>query len=940
MDITACIQSVIEDEVWTLPAMTEENRDILVRRLKDKANEYWYRDPRVSYKLGTAIYEIGRTYNDKSAQALGLMAQGDAIKHYRSPQEAWDVLEAAGTLFQSAGNAVGWARTRIGMAGICLDVGKLTFIEEDVARARVVLQAVPPPESYIYLLNLENNVAVTYDHLGDFHTAMTYYARALALADALAADYPNQGERDIAMLLLNIGYAHEGFGRLSEALAAYERAYHIYQAREDAVGAATAQLNIGVVKAASGQYRQALNLLHEAEAKFLLLRGAALGLVWYDMVEAHQALNQLQEAYQRATSAVAHLEADGSRYLLARLLVLLGSCAAETGRFEEAQKALERAETLFHDFTTSLTNAAAWQAKITLQKARIEYRLEHYETALALAQTALDYFEAHNQQTHYAQTLVLMAEAAFDLQRLAETEAAAHTILTIAAENDLPTLRYSGHLLLGLVFEQRGDRLTAMHCYETAAAVVDALHPYLPITLRSTFLQDKQEARQRLIQLHLHARDFEKAFIALEQAKGQLWLTHLLQQPWLLPQERGLYDDFMRLREQHHWYYRVTHDEEFRQRQGKALSVEDTRAVYLACEQQMRAITHRLFLNSREPYPLDSPSIEDIQAHLNAADAMIVFYQSVHELGAFILTPHSLTYQALPDSRDAADQIKALRTHLQNTIHGGNPLPRAFLRTSQSVYKALIAPLMPHLSRAQRLFIVPYGPLHHLPFNLLHDGQGYLIERVELVLLPTSNLLARPAPRRKPGAVVLGCTQTWQGETLKYTLDEARMVQQQMGGACYLKEEATARVLEQPPAQVLHIAAHAEFREDQPEFSFVLLGDGQLYTTDLLQYDLSYELVVLSACETGRAHVSPIDDLVGLGRSLLFAGAGALVVSLWPTNDALTYDLMAAFYHHLKAGCTKSAALRQAQLEILPAANPALWGAFQLIGSADELSST
>ncbi len=141
--------------------------------------------------------------------------------------------------------------------------------------------------------------------------------------------------------------------------------------------------------------------------------------------------------------------------------------------------------------------------------------------------------------------------------------------------------------------------------------------------------------------------------------------------------------------------------------------------------------------------------------------------------------------------------------------------------------------------------------------------------------------------------------------------------------------------------QILHVATHGQHRLDQPDLSFLQLADGQLYADDVLQHDLSYELVTLSACETGRARVMASDDLIGIGRSFLFAGAGALVSSLWHVGDQATLGLMERMYAALYAGASKSAALQQAQMSILAEnreLHPAFWGAFQLVGNADPLS--
>ena len=110
----------------------------------------------------------------------------------------------------------------------------------------------------------------------------------------------------------------------------------------------------------------------------------------------------------------------------------------------------------------------------------------------------------------------------------------------------------------------------------------------------------------------------------------------------------------------------------------------------------------------------------------------------------------------------------------------------------------------------------------------------------------------------------------------------------------------------------------------------------------MLQQDLSYELVTLSACETGRAQVAADEELIGIGRGLLYAGAGALLLSMWQVADSSTVALMDKLYRALRQGKSKAASLREAQKFFLaesPELHPAFWGAFQLIGDAGPLST-
>jgi CHAT domain-containing protein len=259
-------------------------------------------------------------------------------------------------------------------------------------------------------------------------------------------------------------------------------------------------------------------------------------------------------------------------------------------------------------------------------------------------------------------------------------------------------------------------------------------------------------------------------------------------------------------------------------------------------------------------------------------------------------------------------------------------------RILKRLHSLLLEPLQLEQYHARKLIIVPYGGLHYLPFHLLYNGSAYLIEKYDVVALPAAGLTTRPAPQRKTGALVLA--HSWDGR-LPHTLAEAQVVRRLFGGDIYTGESATRAVLQASPVQILHIATHGEHRLDQPDLSYLQLADGQLYADDTLQQDMSYELVTLSACETGRANVAASDELIGLGRGFLYAGAGALLVSLWQVADTSTLDFMECMYNALQQGASKSAAIRQAQHVMLHeerSLHPAFWGAFQLIGNDSPLS--
>lgn len=213
-------------------------------------------------------------------------------------------------------------------------------------------------------------------------------------------------------------------------------------------------------------------------------------------------------------------------------------------------------------------------------------------------------------------------------------------------------------------------------------------------------------------------------------------------------------------------------------------------------------------------------------------------------------------------------------------LYGADGLQRHVDTHLQRLYELLIKPL--GLEAEERLTIIPYGPLHDVPFAALYDGEHYLLDKIQVSLAPSAAvyLHCKRKEARFDGPLLTFGVPV---EDIPAVKDEIAAVAALFEGSrTFLGDEASLAAFFEhaPEANLLHLATHGVHRPDNPTFSGLRMGDGWLAGRDLYGSRLRASLVVLSACDTGRAEGSGGDEQFGLARAFLFAGAPSLVASL------------------------------------------------------------
>lgn len=268
--------------------------------------------------------------------------------------------------------------------------------------------------------------------------------------------------------------------------------------------------------------------------------------------------------------------------------------------------------------------------------------------------------------------------------------------------------------------------------------------------------------------------------------------------------------------------------------------------------------------------------------------------------------------------------------------HAGQRLERVH-RLLAGLHDDLVAPWRAAVAGATQLVLLPHRALHAIPFAALASAGPALGEAFELVQAPSLAAwlhCMQLAPRPTGPALALGAGSAW----LPGVADEARAVAALHGPDARLLVDDTATLArwrsEAPGAAVLHLACHARARPDNPAFSALQLADGALTLAEVSATRLRAGLVVLSACDTMISRLAPGDEVLGLARGFLLAGARTVVATLWSVPDDTTAGLMADLHAACARGEAPAAALRAARLRLAARQpHPFHWAPFVVYGA-------
>jgi CHAT domain-containing protein/Flp pilus assembly protein TadD len=500
-----------------------------------------------------------------------------------------------------------------------------------------------------------------------------------------------------------------------------------------------------------------------------------------------------------------------------------------------------------------------------------------------------------------------------------------------SAKNNLPQIEYLCLVSLGEITKNEKFLIEAVKLIENSRTMLSAEE------LRTSFVSDKLLPYNELIKLCLRRQDFPEALVWSERSRSRTLLETMQTGTSNQSDDKQL----TRLREELNWFYGRLYRES-----GSGLDVRKEKTklretINLREKEYAEKLRRRQISENTEFDEITGFSLANLQENLGET-TLIEYISADEKISAFVISQNKIEFfQDIADEREVNReteqfifQIKTARFRHKLSPENQKTAFTRMLGHSNKLYDLLIRPFSQSI-KTDNLTIIPTKFLHYLPFQALHNGDNYLIETAEISYSPSASIWLSCLKRyfNVPDSALLIGVSDEQTPLIKTEIEILGKLFKK--SIKLVNEDATLENLHKnlPDTNVLHLACHGKFRHDNPSFSSLRLFNENLSVNDTRNLDLKNKLVVLSACETGLNKIVAGEELIGLARGFLSAGASSLVLSLWAVNDTATLDLMREFYRNLPKSSNPKKSLQAAQIKLLKKnPHPYFWSPFILVG--------
>jgi len=891
--------------------------------------------------LAEAAILIGERLKRKDALALSLRAKANALVYSsRDNRAATELHERAFQLYESLGDWKEAGRTLSTSIQPLILLGEYDQAFRAADRAREIFTRLDDQRR---LARLEINVGNIYHRQDRFEESISHYESAY---EGMLAYQDVEG---IAVVLSNMAVCLISLNDFPRSLATYQRARSFCSQHNMPLLVAQADYNIAYLYYLRGEYSRAIEALYAARRACEVTGDAYhLALCHLDLSDIYLELNLSEEAREMAHEGFLRFEKLGMGYEAAKTLANEATAYGQQGKTLQALERFAKAREIF-----VREDNLVWPWLIDLYQGLLLFQEGRYFEARRLCNSAAEFFDQSALSGKAVMARLLLAQIALQVEDLALADEETRAAVRKLSGLQTPVLTYQARFLQGEIARARGERQAAHSAYVEARKALETLRSRLQgEELKISFVKNRMQVYEALVSLYLSGGDAgtstEEAFACIEAAKSRNMIEMIFQSGQSLPLGETGQSDLVRrirdLREELNWYYHRIELEQLRPEAKSREKLENLQEIAQSREKELLRTLRELPAHERENATLETPadfSLKKLQATFPENATLVEYFIAGEQLVAAVISRGSARILPVTMLSRVAHLLQLLRFQVSKFRMGHDYVRRfeaPLLRATQShlelLYSELIAPLRMFF-QGNHLIFVPHGPLHFLPFHALKSGDEYLCDSFTVSYAPSAtvfSLCQQKASSEAPGSLVLGIAD----ERAPQILDEVRSVSSLLpSSSLYLGEQATSSLLREKGAEsgLLHIATHGMYRQDNPMFSGIRLGDGYLNLYDLYQMKLHARLVTLSGCATGMNFVAAGDELLGLQRGLFCAGATTLLLSLWDVHDESTAQLMGHFYRHYIQSADMPGALQHAMRELREnKPHPFYWAPFVLVG--------
>lgn len=901
-------------------------------------------DLKKAQKLAESAVTIANRLADAESQAYALRAKANSLWFLGENREASALHRQAVQLFKLADRPIEVGRT---LSSSIQSLILLGDYDRAYSAAKEAQKIFADAGETLRLARLDINVGNIFHRQDRFREALSHYRRAYS---RLVFDEDQEG---IIACLHNIAVCLIMVNDYEGAQGTYEKLREFCARRNVPLALAQAEYNIAYMHYLRGSYASALDMLRKArELAQRVGDSYHAALCHLDLAEIYLEINLHQDAIELAQQAFAQFDQLDIKYEAAKALCYQAIALAQQGKVFRALELFERARAIFIKEKNHV-----WPSLIDIYESMMYFNEGRLMKARQCCLSALDFFRDSPLPSRAILCRLLLARIALKAGEIESAHRECQNALQAMAEYETPTLKYETHFVMGKI-EEASDRLEEARIhYRKAKEALDNLRNGLHgQQFKISFLENKVEVYESLVHLclapGLPAEARTEAWNCIEEAKSRTLLE-------LISREAdpattgsapsgGLTPEVLKLREQLNWYYHRIEVEEQAQTPARDERLFELRRLAAHYEKKFLRLVRDLPLTEAEAAGLGTPRpvpLETVREALGPTRTLVEYFRVHDTLLAAIVTLDGIKIVPLTTASRAAETLRMLQFQLSKFMLGPEYIRQFHEQLLDStrgrlreLYSQLIAPVRARL-KGEHLIVVPHEFLHQVPFHALCDKDEYLLDSFAVSYAPSASVYmqCRQRETNKTGlSLLLGISDSQAPEINK----ELRSIASSLPEAkVFIGRNASERTLREkaPQSRLIHIASHGQFRRDNPAFSGIRLGDTFLTLYDLYRLRMPVDQVTLSGCSTGINGIAAGDELIGLIRGFLFAGARSLLLTLWDVNDKTTAQFMKIFYERIFRYPNRALAVREAMLELRQRhPHPYYWAPFVLVGDASQ----